>query len=36
MDINSRDSEGMTPLSLAAVNGYESVVRLLIDRGARK
>lgn len=37
VNINSGDSEsGMTSLSWAAENGHESVVRLLIDRGARK
>jgi len=30
--MNSRDEHGMTQLSLAAQNGHETVVRLLLER----
>jgi ankyrin repeat protein len=34
VDINIRNNIGRCPLYLAAVNGFESVVKILIDRGA--
>ena len=33
-DINARDSYGSTPLQAAVLNKNESIVRMLIDRGA--
>lgn len=33
-NINVRDDEGMTPLHLAAKNGYEDVAKIFIDKGA--
>ncbi|KAF2811122.1 ankyrin [Mytilinidion resinicola] len=33
-DINSPDNEGLTPLSVAIMNGRESTIKLLLDRGA--
>lgn len=34
-DANVRDNEGSTPLIYAAVNGYDSIVRMLIQHGAK-
>ncbi|KAH7008750.1 ankyrin repeat-containing domain protein [Ilyonectria destructans] len=34
INIDAKDSHGRTPLSWAAENGHEAVVRLLVDRGA--
>ncbi|KAI8710370.1 hypothetical protein NCS52_01582000 [Fusarium sp. LHS14.1] len=34
INIDAKDSYGQTPLSWAAENGHEAVVRLLLDRGA--
>ncbi|KAF7182640.1 hypothetical protein CNMCM7691_002301 [Aspergillus felis] len=33
VDVNSRDTYGLTALSLAAENGHEAVVKLLLDTG---
>ncbi|RAK82865.1 ankyrin, partial [Aspergillus costaricaensis CBS 115574] len=33
VDVESKDSEGRTPLSWAAENGHEGVVQLLLDTG---
>jgi hypothetical protein len=33
-DLNSKDSYGRTPLSYAAENGHEAVVKLLLEKGA--
>jgi ankyrin repeat protein len=33
-NIESKNKHGWTPLSQAAMNGYEAVVKLLLDRGA--
>ncbi|KAH8687250.1 hypothetical protein BGZ60DRAFT_438813, partial [Tricladium varicosporioides] len=33
-DLNSKDSNGRTPLSWVAQNGHEAVVKLLIEKGA--
>ena len=33
-DVNARTLQGYTALSVAASNGHEDVVRLLIDNGA--
>ncbi|KAH7228879.1 ras guanine nucleotide exchange factor domain-containing protein [Fusarium oxysporum] len=34
VDVDARDISGWTPLCLAAVEGHEAVVQLLLDRGA--
>jgi ankyrin repeat protein len=33
-DIESKDKNGFTPLSYAAGNGHEAVVKLLLERNA--
>ncbi|KAH6650493.1 hypothetical protein F5144DRAFT_637326 [Chaetomium tenue] len=33
VDIDTKDNQGLTPLSLAAVKGHEAVVKLLVDTG---
>jgi ankyrin repeat protein len=32
-DVDSRDNDGQTPLSWAARNGHEAVVKLLVETG---
>ena len=34
IDVNNRDDQGITALHLAAVKGYVTIARMLIDRGA--
>ncbi|KAM0387708.1 hypothetical protein ACHAQC_010354 [Fusarium culmorum] len=34
VDVNMKDDEGRTPLSLASSNGHTAVVRILLDHGA--
>jgi ankyrin repeat protein len=36
VDVDSKDSYGRTPLSWAAQNGHEGVVKLLLEKGAEK
>jgi ankyrin repeat protein len=31
VDVDSKDSDGQTPLSLATENGHEAVVQLLLE-----
>ena len=33
-DVGSKDKDGRTPLSWAAENGHEAVVKLLVEKGA--
>jgi ankyrin repeat protein len=33
-DLDSKDTYGQTPLSRAAENGHEAVVKLLLEKGA--
>ena len=33
-DVESKDDDGQTPLSWAAENGHETVVKLLLDKNA--
>ncbi|KAK3299914.1 ankyrin repeat-containing domain protein [Chaetomium fimeti] len=33
-EVDSKDSSGRTPLSLAAEHGYEAVAKLLLENGA--
>ena len=33
-DVESKDQYGQTPLSWAAENGHEAVVKLLLEKGA--
>ncbi|KAH3462598.1 hypothetical protein KXW89_007969, partial [Aspergillus fumigatus] len=33
VDLESKDSDGQTPLSWAAENGHEGIVKLLLDTG---
>ena len=35
-DVESKDTEGQTPLSWAAKNGHEAVVNVLLEKGAEK
>jgi ankyrin repeat protein len=34
-ELETKDNYGQTPLSLAAGNGYEAVVKLLLEKGAQ-
>ena len=34
-DLDSKDSNGQTPLSWAAKSGHKAVVKLLVEKGAK-